>query len=196
MANATRITLLERVQATDAGGPWREFVAVYDSLIYAWLSSQGFTGPDLDDLRQEVMQTVVAEIGNFDHNGRQGAFRNWLRRITSNRMRRYWGQRRRHFADYAGPDAEALAKQLDDNSSRLTIAWDAQHDRFVLNRLLGMLQGRFTVRSLAAFRRLAIEQESAATVAADLGMTIGAARVAQHRVLRALKELGRGMVDA
>ena len=39
------------------------------------------------------------------------------------------------------------------------------------------------------------EQQSAEEVATDLGMTLGAARVAQHRVLRALKESGDGLVD-
>lgn len=195
MSERTRITLLDRVRQTQAGDAWAEFVGVYDSLIESWLRRQSIPHADADDIRQEVMQTVVREIRNFDHNGRPGAFRNWLRRITANRMRRLWQRRDRRPADYGGVDAGELADQLDDDQSRLTHVWDADHDRFVLNRLLGLVSGRFTERSLTAFRRLAIGQESADTVAADLGMTIGAARVAQHRVLRALKELGEGLVD-
>lgn len=195
MGESTRITLLERVRATQAGESWSEFVSVYDSLIGSWLRQQGFSSADVDDVRQEVLQTVVEEIARFNHNGRKGAFRNWLRRITVNRMRRHWRQKQRRSADYEGPDVEELAKQLDDDSSRMTLAWDIDHDRFVLNRMLGMLEGRFSNKSLTAFRRLALSQEDAQTVADDLGMTVGAARVAQHRVLRALKELGEGFID-
>lgn len=195
MSEATRITLLDRVRQTQSGDSWDEFVAVYDALILAWLRQQAITDADADDIRQEVMQTVVQEIGRFDHNGRRGAFRNWLRRITANRMRRLWQKRQRRPGDSTGADIGDLANQLEDDASRLTHVWEADHDRFVLNRLLGMLTGRFSQKSLAAFRRLAIGQEDAERVARDLGMTIGAARVAQHRVLRALKELGEGLID-
>jgi RNA polymerase sigma factor (sigma-70 family) len=195
MGEATRLTLLDRVRQNQAGDSWDEFAAVYDALILSWLRQQAIADADADDIRQEVMQIVVKEIGRFDHNGRPGAFRNWLRQITANRMRRLWQQRVRRSADYAGADIGELANQLEDDASRLTHVWDADHDRFVLNRLLGLLTGRFSAKSLAAFRRLAIGQEDVDEVSKDLGMTIGAARVAQHRVLRALKELGEGLID-
>jgi RNA polymerase sigma factor (sigma-70 family) len=195
MGEATRITLLDRVRQTQAGDSWDEFAAVYDAMILAWLRQQAIPDADADDIRQEVMQTVVQEIANFDHNGRPGAFRNWLRRITANRMRRLWQKRGRRSDDDAGADIGAMADQLEDDASRLTHVWDADHDRFVLNRLLALLNGRFSAKSLAAFRRLAIDQEDVDEVSKDLGMSIGAARVAQHRVLRALKELGAGLID-
>jgi DNA-directed RNA polymerase specialized sigma24 family protein len=156
MGEATRITLLDRVRQTQAGDSWDEFAAVYDAMIQAWLRQQAIPDADADDIRQEVMQTVVQEIANFDHNGRPGAFRNWLRRITANRMRRLWQKRGRRSDDDAGADIGAMADQLEDDASRLTHVWDADHDRFVLNRLLALLNGRFSAKSLAAFRRLAI----------------------------------------
>lgn len=195
MGESTRITLLERVRQTQTGDSWTEFTAVYDGLIYGWLRRQGVINADADDIRQEVMTTVVQEISHFEHNGRPGAFRNWMRRITANRMRRLWRSRANRPADYTGPDVGELADQLEDDTSRLTLIWEADHNRFVLARLLGMLSGRFSDKSLAIFRRIAIEEEPAAEVAADLGMSLGSARVAQHRVLRALRELGAGLID-
>ena len=196
MSEATRITLLERVRQTQAGDSWSEFAAVYDSLIASWLKQQGVADADADDIRQEVMQTVVKEIPRFEHNGRTGAFRTWLRRITANRMHRHWAQRKRRADAVGSVDLGELADQLNDDSSRMTHVWEADHDKYVLNRLLGLLNGRFSPSSLAAFRRLAIGQEPADRVAEELGMTVGAARVAQHRVLRALKDLATGLVDA
>ncbi|MEQ8849507.1 sigma-70 family RNA polymerase sigma factor [Botrimarina sp.] len=195
MGDLTRITLLDRVQQAQSGEPWEEFVRVYDGLIASWLRSQRINDADADDIRQEVMQAVVRDIPRFQHSGRPGAFRAWLRRITANRMRRLWQQRSRSRAEWGGLDVSEIADLLEDDSSRLTLAWDRDHDKFVLNRMLGMLHGRFSQQSLTAFRRLAIAQEPVDVVSRDLGMTIGAARVAQHRVLRALKTLGEGLVD-
>ena len=83
-------------------------------------------------------------------------------------MRRLWQHRQRRPVDHAGPDVGELAAELEDDGSRLTLVWEAEHDRFVLNRLLGMLQGRFSKKSLTAFRRLAIAQEPVDRVANDL----------------------------
>ena len=58
-----------------------------------------------------------------------------------------------------------------------------------------MLEGRFSNKSVNAFRRIVLKEEVAADVAAALGMTLGAARVAQHRVLQARKEYGKCVVD-
>lgn len=195
MGELTRITLLESVRQAQSGEPWEEFVRVYDGLIASWLRSQGVNDADADDIRQEVMQAVIKDIPNFQHSGRPGAFRAWLRRITANRMRRLWQKRQRSGSGSGRVDVSEIANQLEDDSSRLTLAWDRDHDQFVLNRLLGMLQGRFSHQSLTAFRRLAIAQEPVEQVSSELGMTVGAARVAQHRVLRAMKNLGEGLVD-
>ncbi|MEN0109818.1 MAG: sigma-70 family RNA polymerase sigma factor [Planctomycetota bacterium] len=196
MSEPTRVTLLERVRATQTGDSWNEFARVYDALIVGWLRQQGVADADADDVRQEVMQTVVTEIGRFDHNGRRGAFRRWLRQITANRLHRLWRSRSRKPQPGSGVDLGELADQLEDDRSRMTLRWDAAHDKFVLEELLAALESRFSAKSLTAFRRLAIGEEPVADVAGDLGMTIGAARVAQHRVLRALRELGAGLIDA
>ena len=120
MSDKTRLSLLDRVRDTETGDSWNEFLAVYDGLIDGWLRKQGVAGPDADDIRQEVLETVFRAIGGFDHNGRPGAFRNWLRTITANRMRRLWRRRVSQTADYAGPDVAQLADQLADPDSRLT----------------------------------------------------------------------------
>ena len=46
-----------------------------------------------------------------------------------------------------------------------------------------------------SFRGVALEQRPAEEVADELGMSVGTVRVAQCRVLRALREVGEGWVD-
>ena len=88
-----------------------------------------------------------------------------------------------------------MAAQLEDSSSKQSILWNAEHDRYVVNHLLEKIGERFNEKSITVFRRIFIAQENAEVVAKDMGMTLGAARVAQHRVLKALKEEGRGLVE-
>jgi len=194
MSNVTRITLLNRLRDTTGGSAWAEFAQVYDALILNWLQQQQVQDADAEDVRQEVMATVFKEIEGFEHNGRPGAFRNWLRKITSNRLHRVWQKRdRRGVKDAA--NLSQLGEELADDTSRLTLIWEKQHNRYVIRHLLGELSKRFSNNSIAAFRRITLEEESAKLVAEDLEMTLGAVRVAQHRVLKALKEIGAGLID-
>ncbi|TWT87302.1 RNA polymerase sigma factor RpoE [Pseudobythopirellula maris] len=196
MPHATRITLLDRVRETQVGASWDEFYDIYSRLIHSWLTTNGVLPQDADDVCQEVMATIFEEISKFEHNGRTGAFRTWLRRITANRMHRLWRRKQTRLAEYSGPDLSEIADQLGQDSSRLSINWDQQHNRFVIEQLLSKLVGRFSEKSLTVFRRIVLDERPAEEVAHDVGMTLGAARVAQHRVLRALKELGSDLIEA
>jgi len=194
MTAATRQSLLDRVRNTNTGESWDQFLRIYDGLILSWLRHHSVSAADAEDVRQEVMTTVYQEIGKFHHNGRTGAFRNWLRKITSNRLYRLWQKNKPCNAKQV-VQLETLANELADDRSRLTLLWEQQHDQYLLNSLLAELSHRFQPQSISIFRRIALEQEPAQQVATDLGMSLGATRVAQHRVLRALKELGQGLLE-
>ncbi len=193
MAGETQLSMLARVQQTHVGESWGEFAQMYDGMIQGWLVRQGVQQQDADDIRQEVMTIVLRRIGDFEHNGRTGAFRSWLKTITSNCLRDFWKKKNRQAA--GGPDLGEMAAQLEDGSSDQSVMWDAEHDRYVINHLLDQISQRMSDQSVTVFRRIVIDEESAEEVAADLGMKLGAARVAQHRVLNALKEAGTGLIE-
>ena len=60
---------------------------IYAPLIRRWVRPYVAQSADFDDVVQEVLTTLVSELSRFDHNGRTGAFRAWLRAITVNRIR-------------------------------------------------------------------------------------------------------------
>lgn len=175
------------------GQSWNEFSKMYDGMIQGWLYRQGVQSQDADDIRQEVMTIVLRRIGDFSHNGRTGAFRSWLKSITSNCLRDFWRKNKNRAV--GGPDLAEMAAQLEDSCSNQSILWDTEHDRYVINHLLEQISQRLSDKSVTVFRRIVIEEQPAEDVAADLGMKLGAARVAQHRVLNALKEAGAGLID-
>jgi RNA polymerase sigma-70 factor (ECF subfamily) len=57
------------------------------------------------------------------------------------------------------------------------------------------VRGEFTATTWEAFRGVALEGRPAAAVGARLGLTANAVLIAKSRVLRRLREEGRGLLD-
>lgn len=192
--NSTSVSLLERIRLGASDESWYEFVTLYNSFIESWLLKQRVQPSDAEDIRQEVLSVVLREIRDFEHNGRTGAFRNWLRTITANRLREFWRSRKRQ-RNAAEADLEALANMLDDATSEISRIWNNDHDRQMLEHLLLRITKQFKPESVNAFRRVAIQQQPIEEVSSELNLTINAIRIAQSRILRALRKAGEGLID-
>jgi RNA polymerase sigma-70 factor, ECF subfamily len=174
----TSATLLERLNDRSDSIAWRRLVVLYTPLIYAWLRRHGVSADDADDLTQEVLEVVVREVTRFHHNGRVGAFRTWLRTITINCLRHSLRSRRLRAHTTRSPDITAVLDQLEDPASDLSCRWDHEHDKFVLQRLLDLVEPDFRPATRQAFRRQVIDGASAETVAAELDLTVNAVLIA------------------
>jgi RNA polymerase sigma-70 factor (ECF subfamily) len=192
MMGETSLTLLEQLAGPSDEGAWERFVTLYQPLIHGWVRRLGVPAPHAADVVQDVFTIVVAELPRFAHNGQPGAFRTWLRTIAVNRLRVFWRQAR------SPADGEAFLRrveELEDPHSDLSRLWDQEHDHFVLSRLLQLVEAEVAPATFEAFRRLTFEEASAATVAADLGMSVGAIYVAKSRVLQRLRRAARQFVE-
>lgn len=173
---------------------WARFLTIYGPLLDSWMRRRGVPADIADDVRQEVLMKVHQEIDQFQHNGRPGAFRAWLRQVTAHRLRtvlrRQWRE-----PQAAGNELFDLADQLGEDDSKLTHAWNAEHDAELLQRLLQLIAPDFQPHSMLAFRRIVLENQRPETVAADLGMSLNAVRIAQSRVLAALRRVGEGILE-
>src|SRR5262249_10545500 len=158
---------------------WRRLVDLYTPLIRAWLRRHALQDPDADDLTQDVLGVLVRELPNFRHDLRRGAFRRWLRTVTVNRLRVFWrAQRRRPLAGTAA-DLGHVLDQLEDPDSGLSRLWDREHDLHVARRLLELLEPEFEPATWRAFRLLVLEGRPTAEVAAELGLSPNAVRIAK-----------------
>src|SRR5262249_56497591 len=88
----TRQSLLIRAQAGEANA-WKDLTDLYRPLILGWLYRQGVPAGDLEDVSQDVLLSVVEHLPAFEHSGRPGAFRSWLRTIACRRTTDYWRDR-------------------------------------------------------------------------------------------------------
>ncbi|QDV62163.1 RNA polymerase sigma factor [Crateriforma conspicua] len=183
----TKIRKIQRLLRHDSDLAWQVFTETYDRMILAWLEQAGVQSADALDIRQEVLTTVHSEIETFVDSGDETCFPRWLRRVTANRMRRLWASRDRRHDCALVADLSSIADQLEDHRSELSSRWDRQYESELVQQCLDALGDRFSKRNLDAFRRVVLCEEPQALVAEDLGMSLGGLRVAQHRIMRALR---------
>src|SRR6516225_7192562 len=125
--NETRQSLLFRAQNGEENA-WKDLTDLYRPLIIGWLNRQGVPASDLDDLTQEVLLSVVKQLPTFQHSGRPGAFRAWLRTIVCRRTIDYW-RGLESGTQASGGSATAALEQIADPESALNRQWDEEHDR-------------------------------------------------------------------
>ena len=94
-----------------------------------------------------------------------------------------------------GSGAAAALQLIEDPSSDLNRQWDEEHDGYVLDCLLDLVEEEFEPNTLQAFRRLTFDGASGATVAAELGMSVAAVYGAKSRVLQRIRQEAEGLID-
>jgi len=192
VSGKTRITLLDEIKAAHNSDRWSEFFSNYGQLLSQWLVAQNVPLTDADDIRQETMLVVLKELPNFDHNGRTGAFRNWLRQILTNRIRRHWEKKKSRKEQN---DLGQLIESLEDNSNRLSIDFGRTHDQFLVQQLLERAEDHFPRERVQLFRELVLEEIPIQDLSAKYNLSKGTIRVQQHRILKWLKQRGAGLID-
>ena len=191
----TSFSLLNRLRLQPDAESWRRLVELYTPLIHGWLRRHGVTTTDADDLTQDVMAVVVRELPHFEHNQQRGAFRNWLRTITVNRLRMSWRSRQSRPIATGDSDFLKMLDALEDPHSGLARLWDQEHDQHVARRLMELVEPQFEPATWKAFRRVVLDGVKAAVAAAELGMSVNAVLLAKSRVLARLRQEMHGLTD-
>lgn len=191
---STSLSLLDRARNERESDAWERLVKIYSPLMRRWISRFGLQDSDAEDLVQEVLLTVANELQAFEHSGRVGAFRKWLRLILANRLQHYWRARGNRPMPKGGSSLPDQLRELEDGASNLSQIWNDEHDRHVLKRLATQIRPRFQQKTWEAFRRQ-IQGESADAVAESLEMPVHSVYVAKSRVLSALRHEAAGLVE-
>lgn len=183
--HTTKITFLGRLSDGNEAA-WHDFDAAYKPLLRHWLRNDALSSADVEDLIQEVMLFVATHLDRFEHNTRTGAFRKWLRSVTVNLTRNYLRENRRAQA-FPG-SLEVLLEQLEDASSRVSVAFEQDYQRALLRQLLRRVELGFSSDTISMFRQYVLEDASVGETAAAHGVTKAAVYVAKSKVMRRLRE--------
>lgn len=171
---------------------WTDLVSIYQPLIEKWVRRLDRVNKDVSDITQDVLCAVVVELPSFEHNGRTGAFRNWLRTITVNRLRRHWMNQKRNRHESVG-ESEQVLDELADPSSEISNRWNQEHDRHVFEQLLERVSREFSPLAMAAFDRFALKNEDSNKVAKDLDISTNQLYKYKFRITKRLKEIASSL---
>jgi RNA polymerase sigma-70 factor, ECF subfamily len=188
ITSLTSLTLLDRLRDSTDSDAWSRLDRLYTGLLRAWFARAGVQTADRDDLTQAALTIVLRRVSNFNHAGRPGSFRAWLRSIATNLLKEHWRAR-------PTAQSDSILAELADGTSGLRQAWDAEHERYTLQGLMSLARPDFTEPTWQAFCRLALDGAVASEVAAELGMSANAVLIAKCRVLARLRELAVDLTD-
>jgi RNA polymerase sigma-70 factor (ECF subfamily) len=187
---STSTGLVAGVKGRDPGA-WHRLAQLYGPLVYQWCRWRGLQTSDAEDVTQEVFLTVAARVATFRRERPEDTFRGWLWAITRHKLGHWIRRQRAREQAAGGTDAQRqlLAAARPDDGSESDATGSAGAVTGLYQRALALIRTEFEDRSWEAFRRLVLEGQRPADVAADLGMTRSAVYVTKSRILRRLREV-------
>lgn len=194
----TSKSLLETAKRDLDSEAWFKLHRIYDPLIAGWIVRSGVDEAEVSDITQEVLTTVSQELPRFEHNGRVGAFRNWLKLITINRCRRYWDSKKKQVRTERSLDTDSgimLLNQLEDPNSDVSQLWDTEHDSYVFEKLVELIRSEFDEKVYEVFVRNTLQDEAPKSIGEDLGFSVNAIYKMKFRVMKRLREVAEGILD-
>ena len=186
LSPTTRASLLLRLRDSQDHAAWVEFVALYEPMAYRLLRRHGLQDADAREVLQELFMAVSRGIDRFDPVREQGSFRGWLQRVTRNLVINWLKQRQRRVLAVGGSDMQAMLEQLPANADPESVVFDHELRRALFQQAAQRVRGEVQPATWQAFWRTAVIGTAAGEVAQQLGMGVGAVRVAKCRVLARL----------
>jgi RNA polymerase sigma-70 factor (ECF subfamily) len=183
-------SLLERLRGGDSTA-WNRLLHLYSPLITFWCRRQRVPEQDVDDLLQDVFQSVAAHLNRFRREGPADTFRGWLRTITTHKVCDYFRRTAEQPRSTGGTEALWRMAQLPAPGEPCEDAEEVQLTNRMYQQALALVRPQFEDRTWRAFWRVVVDGQSAGDVASELAMRPGTVRVAKARVLQRLRrELG------
>ena len=188
-SDKTRATLLERVKDPRDQSSWREFVDIYDPLLYRYGRLRGLSHENALEVVQECMAQLVQVMPEFEYSSEKGKFKSWLRCIANNKINDMFKRRRpanANSADFQRP--QEREKSTDEMWEE---QWQRKHLRFCLKQVLS--EAASSTRQ--AFELYVVLEWPMQKVAAALDMSSDQIYAAKSRITQRLRRRYRELLN-
>jgi RNA polymerase sigma-70 factor (ECF subfamily) len=183
--SGTRRSLIVKLRDPADAASWREFVAIYEPLLYRLARRKGLQDADARDLCQEVFQAVARAIHRWDPE--RGRFRGWLSRIARNLIINFLSRRQHQPRGSGDTRVQDLLEAQPAADASATALFEAELRSQLFQWAADEIRGEFSPSTWQAFWLTAIDDWPPSEAAAELRMSVGAVYVARSRVLSRLR---------
>jgi RNA polymerase sigma-70 factor (ECF subfamily) len=186
-APTTQPSLLVRLRDARDERAWGQFVDLYAPLVYGHARRHGLQDADAADLTQVVLRAVACAISRFEYNPERGSFRGWLFTIVRGKLATFLGRR----DWFQGSGDSATRRLLEDQAAPSvdSAVWDVEYEQRLFAWAAEQVRSQVREATWQAFWQTAVEGKPGKEVAAKLGLTLPAVRLAKSRVLARLRSL-------
>jgi len=200
MATSTHISLIAGLR-DEAPEAWERFNRLYRPWLLGWMMQHlRFQAEDAEDVVQQVLADLHLEFRKqrsgervvFQHNGRSGAFRSWLRTITHHRALAFLRSRQLRQPIANG---EELLNQLADPQSGLSGLWNQQHEQKVLQQAWETVKKEFKEKVWRPVGEVLFKERRTRAVAAEFNISFSTLYSHERAVKARMRELLDGMLD-
>jgi RNA polymerase sigma factor (sigma-70 family) len=187
-APLTRPSLLVRLRDARDEQAWAQFVDLYAPLVYGYARRRGLQDADASDVTQMVLRVVMSAIRKLDYDPQRGSFRHWLFTIARTKLANYV-TRQPIACQGTGDSSTQILLEAQPAPEAETAAWDAEYEQRLFTWAAEQVCAQVRKETWQAFWQTAIEGKRGKEVAASLGLSLGAVRLAKSRVVARLKAL-------
>jgi RNA polymerase sigma-70 factor (ECF subfamily) len=182
----TRISLIVKLRDPKDEAAWREFLALYEPLIYRLARRKGLQDADAHDLCQEVFRAVAGAVDRWDPG--LCNFRRWLYRIARNLLVNFLTRPSHQRLGSGSTSVQVLLESQLAPEPSATWLFEAEYQMRLFLWASSEVKEEFTPTTWRAFWQTAVEARAAVAVAAELGLSVGAVYIARSRVLARIKK--------
>lgn len=177
---STRESLIDRVKTVGDDGSWDEFIAIYAPVIDGYLKRRGLQAADCDDLTADIIAGLLRKIAKHDKN--KGRFRDWLRKVTDNRLKDWLRRRKRGEIGAGGDDP-----QIDEPTAEYY--WTEAFYSGILRRALQILKQELNETDWRVFHETFTNERPCKAVAVEMGYSLSSIHKKRAAAVGRLKEI-------
>lgn len=176
-------------RTSDDERDWREFVEIYEPVVYGLARKSGMQDADARDLTQTVLASVCKSIDRWTPDPARGRFRAWLYRIAKNATINALSRTNSTPRGAGDTRTLELLAQQPASEPASDVAYRGEYRRQAFRWAAKRTRAQVSDSTWRAFWRTSVESASIESVAQELGVTVGVVYAARSRVLARLKAM-------
>jgi RNA polymerase sigma factor (sigma-70 family) len=183
----TRDSLILRLPTPSDAQAWREFIEIYEPLLFRFARRRGLQDADAREIAQNVFLSVARAVERWQPNKQQGRFRAWLFCIARNQLINFIAK---HGKQRGSGDSTQLRllRELPEPTPEIDeITRDYRKEMFRL--AAAQARESFQESTWTAFWKTAVLGLEVQQVAQDLQLSPTAIYIARSRVTAKIREI-------